>query len=155
MAGTFQLRASVFDYASAELDANGDMALVNDFGVYKANFTIDGALNPEVTYETSDISSDGGFVIATDRDLNLHWFDTSAFVDEEDITPDHSVAITEDVGTINKLVISDDDLTVFVLGSNKILVVPVWQIVENALGSSEVCPAAGCADIAVAEGVTP
>ncbi len=147
------------NFSSAEIDAAGDTALLHNLRVYKANFTTAGTLNAELgmgeEITAADISGDGDFAIAADSEQNLYWFDTGSFADEATITPDHSVAITENVGTINKLVISDDGLTVFVLGSNKILVVPVWQITEDALGSPATCPAAGCADIAVATGVTP
>ncbi|MFT6986220.1 MAG: hypothetical protein ACJAT7_002043 [Psychromonas sp.] len=139
-------------YSSASIDATGNRILVNNTNLYDREFGIIAQLNAPTWIPASDLSHDGNFIIAADFDGGLHYFDVSDSRNEL-VTPAYSSTLDESVGTARKIVISDDQLTVFVFAENKTVVVPVWQLMENSLGSSEVCPAAGCGDVNVAEGV--
>jgi hypothetical protein len=148
-----QTVSAMIRYVGASIDASGDLLVVNNTRVYNSDFTLLGELSADPPVLDARISRRGDFIVARDFQNKLHWFDTAGISGGGPVIPDHTVALDASIGTIRDLVISDDGLTLFVMGENKMLVVPVWQITENALGSAEVCPAAGCDGIPTSAGV--
>jgi len=137
-------------YFKADINTDGSKILINNHNIYNNTFSLIGQLSSYVSAAAMDPA--GQFIVAADSAGNLNWYDTGNLTGQV-LTPSYSSAITENVGSITELILSHDGLTLFVLGTNKTLVIPVWQIVENAIGSPLVCPSAGCGGIQVSQGV--
>ena len=60
--------------------------------------------------------------------------------------------------TSSKALISNKEylreLKNIVIGQEKVLILPIWQIIEDRVGDSDACPTAGCGDIQVRDGVS-
>lgn len=139
-------------YSSAEINNDGDRILLNNWLLYDENYSSLAEINYPGSVFASALSSSGDFVIAVDLEGALHWVDVSS-VQNEVVTPTFSSAHNKNIGTVYEIVLTDDDLTVFVIGGNKTLVVPVWQIKEDMIGSAQTCPSVGCGVISVSDGV--
>lgn len=150
--GLFDNVPQRFNYYNASIDAIGERIFINDINLYDREFNTIAKLNSFESITDSDLSQDGSFIIGVDLKGGLHYFDVSNSRNEL-VSPLYSITLGADIGKVNKIIISDDQLTVFVFGDKKIAVIPMWQLIENVLGSNDVCPALGCGDIKVAEGV--
>jgi len=141
-----------YQYSTADLSDNGERILVNNKDIYNQTYSLLGSLSSVSTLSASALSWDGNLTLATDAD-NVYLYDTSD-LNGGNVIYSHSVTLDENLGTVREILISKDKLTAFLIGDNKIQVVPVWQIEESSVGSATQCPSAGCGDISVYSGVT-
>ncbi|WP_369985207.1 IPT/TIG domain-containing protein [Thalassolituus sp.] len=137
-------------YAKGDLSRDGDVILINNARLYNRVFSQTGALAVAGS-KGAAIASDGSFVITAASNSELHWYDTTELTGQT-LTPDSVASLEENVGTITELLISDDGLTLFVFGTSKTLVIPVWQVKQDNIGHPSTCPLSGCDGIAIATG---
>ena len=137
-------------YATGDQSRDGDVILINNKTLYNRAFSQTGTL--AVAGSAAAVASDGSFIITAANNSELNWYDTSDLTGQT-LTPGSIASLNEDVGTIKELLISDDGLTLFILGTSKTLVIPVWQIKQDNIGHASACPLSGCNGIAVATGV--
>jgi hypothetical protein len=132
------------EFLSASLDRSGSTVLMNNRTLYNQQMLLVGALDPALQIMASDVAPSGEYAIAADDEGNIHWFDTTE-LNGEIRYPSFSVSTNAlDIGNVTTIEISGDGRTAFVMGELRTLVIPVWQIKENALGSAEPCPMEGC-----------
>lgn len=141
-------------YREGDISADGSYLLVNNNRLFNGTFSELATVSSGTSTFGAAISPSGDYIVTADFDGNLHWYDTND-ANGGTLNPTYSGSIGSGVGVVYELLISPDGLTVFVLGSNKVLVVPVWQITENAIGSTETCPTDGCGTYPIAAGVAP
>lgn len=137
-------------YAKGDQSRNGDVILINNTRLYNQEFSQIGELAVAGS-KGAAIASDGSFVITAASNGELHWYDTTELTGQT-LTPDSVASLEENVGTITELLISDDGLTLFVFGTSKTLVIPVWQVKQDNIGHPSTCPLSGCDGIAIATG---
>ena len=137
-------------YATGDQNRDGDVILINNKTLYNRVFSQIGTLT-DASSNAAAVASDGSFVITAASNSELHWYDTSELTGQT-LTPDSVAALGENVGTIRELLISDDGLTLFVFGTSKTLVIPVWQVKQDNIGHPSTCPLSGCNGIAIATG---
>jgi len=139
-------------YASAQLGLNSRRVLLNHNRLYNASYSLLATLRSVTTLTNSVMSEDASIVIANDSQY-LYYYDLNDIEDSE-IIHRHSVALPEDLGSIHGLLMTRDNLNVIVIGQEKVLILPIWQIIEDRVGDSDACPTAGCGDIQVRDGVS-
>jgi hypothetical protein len=137
-------------YATGDQSRDGDVILINNKSLYNRVFSQTGTLT-DSSSTAAAVASDGSFVITAASNNELHWYDTSELTGQT-LTPDSVASLEENVGTITELLISDDGLTLFVFGTSKTLVIPVWQVKQDNIGHPSTCPLSGCDGIAIATG---
>lgn len=141
-------------YSKGDLSRDGSVILINNSSLYNRSFSLIGTLAIGQKTGSAALAKNGEFAITNTNSGELYWYDTSN-LSGQTLNPTAIADLNEDVGRISEMILSDDGLTLFVLGTEKMLVIPVWQIKQNLIGYSSACPLSGCNGIAVAEGVSP
>jgi len=145
-----------FSPSTPTLDGNGESMIVDDTLFYDddANLLATLGLNSIGSVVGVTQNREGTVAFLTELSEEIHMFDLNS-ADGGGLAPIHTVVSPVDYqvyGSPRDMVLSPDGLTLFVATNTKMLVIPVWQIEEDRVGSSDTCPTGGCGAIPVAVG---
>lgn len=136
-----------FNYSEGDINSTGSHSLISNHRLFDKNYVelaeVRTATAPGINNIAAAISPAGDFIVTANGNGDLYWYDTNNIADQM-LLPSYTARVGVDTGFIRELVISPDGLTLFVQGVHKIVVVPMWQIFEDAIGDPALCPPAGC-----------
>lgn len=140
-------------YRNVTMNQDGTKILINT-DVYDDNFSRWGTLS----VGGGVISPNGDFVVGVRTiygprpHYEMYIYDISTPSSNGTYVPEYTADLEVEYLNLTGFGLSPDGLTLFITTEIKDLVVPLWQLKENWIGSPEICPSAGCGGIALAAG---